>query len=192
MKPVTFGNLPINLMNYNFNDIFKLKPDDRSSVLVYNKDKNIHENKQIFRSYMAYGKTPDFDSKVKKSYMFSNKSEVIPDILLPFVDFAKTISPKYNQVVVNWYEKDDFIEPHRDCTANMLDKDCPILCLNLNEGLDERYLKLEAVDTNDKTKWKFELPNNTFYIINDNITFRHSVTKGSQKRISITFRMMRG
>lgn len=190
---IEFGQLPATLTDqYNFEEIFKLKPKGRSSVLVYDKTNEAHFEKQIFRSYTAYLNVPEFDDTIKKSYMFSNKENELPSEFIPLLNFAKSIDDRFNQVVVNWYEPEDYIEPHRDCTANMIDKSAPILCINLNESNtreNSRHLLLEPLQTGEKQK--LTLSNNTYYILKDNLSVRHSVGKGSERRIAITFRMMK-
>lgn len=176
----------------NFDDLFKLKTPSRDSVLVFNKSKDVHESKEIFRSYMNFLETPEFDSEVKKSYMFVNKSKELPSEFQQFIDFAKSIDPRYNQLSVSWYEKEDFIQPHRDCVSKMIHPDCPILMINLNESDDEskaRIMTFENVDSGDMSS--VTLFDKTYHLINNNSTHRHGVGVGSERRISLTFRMMK-
>lgn len=185
--------LPIWLINFiNFDELYSLRVDKKSDVLIYNRTTEKHEKKQIFRSYQSYLKTPDFNENIKKSYMFLNKSEEVPSNLLPFLYFAKSIDTRYNQMVVNWYEPDEFIESHSDCVANMINTESPILCINLNEtdNLDGARI-LEYESKVDKTKEFIKLLNNSYYIITNNSSHRHAVGTGTEKRISITFRMMK-
>lgn len=184
--------IPRNIMeSVSFKDLFDLKTPTRDSVLVFNKETKVHEKKQIYRSYMNYLSTPKFDEKINKSYMFVNMSDSLPEQLKPFLDFVKKIDPRYNQLSVSWYENDDFIEPHRDCVAKMLNPDSPILVINLNESNDiskARNMVFQNVKTGEVTS--IPLLNGRFYIIENNSTHRHSVGKGLERRISLTFRMM--
>lgn len=183
--------LPIDVFP-NFYSFWYSKPEEvQSKVLVFNRETKLHEEKTIFRSYMSYLNTPEFDNDIEKSYMFLNRSEKVPMEFEPFIEFAKSIDPNYNQMVVNWYEANDYIEFHRDCTANMLSKDSPILTINLNETRDiysARSLMMVDVETNEVSS--IPLLDKTYFIINNNSTHRHAVGRGTERRISITFRMM--
>lgn len=185
--------LPNQLVNkINFNTLFSKRPTNKGKVLVYSKEEDSYQEKQIFRNYSAYLRVPDFDPSVKKSYMFLNKEKNVPNEFIPFLEFAKKIDPRFNQMVVNWYDKDDYIELHRDCTSKMISKDSPILTVNLNES-DNIYNCRSMILENVKTKEITSVPllNNHYYMINNNNTHRHAVGKGNEKRISITFRMIK-
>ena len=176
----------------NFNQLFSMKPKENNDVLVYNKKTGEFDRKTIFRSYISYLKTPEFDPSTKKSYMFLNKEEKSPAELQPILDYVQSIDSRYNQMVVNWYNEEDYIEMHRDCTAKMVHKDCPVLVLNLNESISDedcREMVFENVETGEITKEP--LKNNYLYKIENNNTHRHGVGSGKEKRISITFRMMK-
>jgi hypothetical protein len=185
--------LPKDLINQiSFDNLYQLKPGGRDKVLIYDKGEGKHKDKTIFRSYMCFLSTPEFDPNIEKSYMFLNKESELPEILKPFLDFAKKIDSRYNQMVVNWYEPEDYIEFHRDCTAHMVSDSAPILVVNLNETdtiYDSRSLFLKRIESEDLLA--IPLPNNTYYILHDNKHLRHAVPKGNTKRISITFRMVR-
>ena len=176
----------------NFKKLFSMKPKENNDVLVYNKKTKEFDKKTIFRSYVSYLNTPEFDPKTEKSYMFLNKEDKVPTELKPILDYVQSIDERYNQMVVNWYNEDDYIEMHRDCTAKMLDKESPILIMNLNESDNIkkcREMTFENVET--KERRKETLKNNYLYKIENNNTHRHGVGKGKEKRISITFRMMK-
>lgn len=174
----------------NFNQLFNLKPSDRSDVIIYDKNSKEYKNKKIFRSYMCYLNTPDFDESTKKSYMFINQCSKVPDELQPFIEFAKSLDERYNQMVVNWYNPEDYIEMHSDCSAKFIDKNSPILTINLNEtNNNPRDLIFENRETMEVSKTK--LLNNTYFLITNNESHRHGVGTGLEKRISITFRMIK-
>lgn len=183
--------LPKKLTDYNFDKLFELKPNCRSSVLVYNKSNNNHCEKEIYRSYSCFLDTPEFDKEVKKSYMFLNKNEKVPEEFLMFVDFAKNIDERYNQMVVNYYNSNDFIELHSDCTSKFISPESPILTVNLNESNDEsKERDFIMVDKQSELKSSFKLKNNHFFVIENNQSHRHMVKEGKEKRISLTFRMI--
>lgn len=179
-------------VNENFNSIYKLKPSKRSEIILFDKINKEFRNREIFRSYVSYGVVPEFDSNVKKSYMFVNKELKVPSELVPFFEFAKSIDTRYNQMVVNWYNPEDYIELHRDCTSKMLDNNSPILMINLNETDDIysiRSLNFVSIETGEQTS--VPLLNNSYLTITNNSTHKHYVGKGCEKRICITFRMMK-
>lgn len=124
--------------------------------------------------------------------MFLNKELEIPKEFNQYVEFAKEINPKYNQLVINWYNPEDYIELHSDCTAKMISPDSPILMINLNET-DDIYSVRSFIMKNKETNEFSSTPllNNHFYIIENNSTHRHYVPKGSEKRICLTFRMIK-
>lgn len=177
----------------NFQELFNLCTQKKNSeVVIFDKENKNFYNKQIYRKYMSFLNVPEFDQEVKKSYMFCEKAKEVPQELLKYLAFAKSIDPRYNQMVVNWYEKDDYIEAHRDCTSKFIDKEAPILMLNFNE--DDQIENARdmvfnnAEDENDSYTEK--LVNNSYLLINNNTTHRHRVGKGNSRRVSITFRMI--
>lgn len=190
-KTLIEGELPSSL-RVDFKELFELRPKERSSVTLYDKNKKQFENKEIFRAYKCYLEVPEFNSEVKKSYMFLNKEESVPDCLKKYIEFAKSLDSKYNQMVVNWYSPEDYIEPHRDCTSSFIDKEADILTINLNEDDSQsscRDIVFQNVETNDLTSK--QLKNNHYYILKNNSTHRHSVGVGNSKRVSITFRKIK-
>lgn len=176
----------------NFQELFKLKPEQNNDVLVFNKKTKQFDRKTIFRSYISYLNTPEFDPSTEKSYMFLNKSKEIPQELNEVLDYVQSIDSRYNQMVINWYNEDDYIEMHRDCTAKMIDTNAPVLILNFNESDDiKKERKMIFEDIVSKEKSEIALQNFHMYLLENNNTHRHGVGKGLEKRISITFRMMK-
>lgn len=179
-------------IKYNFETLFKYRNIENNKVLIYDKTTKKHKEKQIFRTYTCYLNTPKFNANIEKSYMHLHKENKLPDEFKPFLDFAKIIDEKYNEIVINYYEPNDYIEMHSDCTSSFLHKNSPILIINLNESNDLskiRYLDFE----NRKTKEKDKLPllPHSYTIINNNDTHRHGVLPGKERRISITFRQIK-
>lgn len=176
----------------NFNELFNLKPDNRSKVTIFDKDTKEFVTKEIFRSYNSYLNTPEWDKNVKKSYMFLNKEDKIPSQFKPLLDFVQQLDNRYNQMVVNWYNKNDYIELHRDCTSKMINSSAPILTINLNESEDvnkTRHMIFQCVESGEMSSTP--LLDKHYYIIDNNETHRHAVGTGLEKRISLTFRMMK-
>jgi alkylated DNA repair dioxygenase AlkB len=205
--------------NYqNMNDLITDNTSD--GVLVFNKETGQHEKKKIYRRYKSYGSTPAFDSKVDKSYMFSelvktpksymfsedsNDSDVnkaLPQVFLPLKDAIEcTFKRSYNQAVVNWYNsRDDYIEMHSDCTAKMI-TDHSIIVLNINDPRSQshRHFSLVPKDfNNDILHRHLDIELTQGLIIemggDTQARFRHGVSPSEDegsKRISLTLRQMR-
>lgn len=192
-KIIEVSKLPKTLVKkYSFKDLYNLKPKENGQVLLLDRKTKTHSVKNIFRAYTAYLNVPKFNPKAKNSYMFLEQSNTVPKEFQPFIDYVKKIDLKYNQMVVNWYEPNDFIELHKDCNFSFLTKSSPILCINLNETDDiysTRSLILEHIKS--KSIKSQPLLNNSYYVIKDNTNYKHCVPKGAEKRISITFRQVK-
>ena len=174
-----------------FDKIWSLKPEGRSKVYVYNKETKIHDEKQIFRSYRSYLKIPPIEAAMKlpKSYMYDGLEPSVPNCLLEYVKDAWAEDVRYNQMVVNWYEPEDYIEPHRDCENFMVD-DYTIRIVSLYPTDDVRKIKLTKVS--DGTDIHLDLEGVNYLDQDTNNNYRHSVGPGKTRRISITFRMLDG
>jgi hypothetical protein len=190
---IEYMKLPENIIsNINFIDLYKLRPDTKSSIILYDKDENEFRNREIFRSYMSYLKTPEFNPEIKKSYMFLNKTENIPKELEFIFSHVKSLDSRYNQMVVNWYDTDEYIEAHRDCVSNFINKNSPILMVNLNESDDMYNIRsFNMISIENNKMESVPLLNGFIYKITNNDTHRHFTGRGFEKRISITFRMMK-
>lgn len=190
---IIYKKLPENLINnFKFESIFKLKPEANNKVIIFDRANGEYKEKTIFRSYNSYLNVPEFDPETKKSYMFVHKSEELPKELESFLSFAQSIDPRYNQMAVNWYNPEDYIELHRDCTNKMISEDSDILMININES-DDVYSLRQFIMQDVETKEMASAPllNNNYYIIKNNKTHRHAVGKGVERRVSITFRMIK-
>lgn len=191
-EAINYSKLPKTVKMSDFNTLFNLRPENTNKVTIFNKETQQFEEKVIFRNYMCYLNTPEFKPEFKKSYMFEHKSDSIPQELLPFLEYAKSLNPNYNQMVVNWYNPEDYIEMHRDCNNSFIDKNAEILMINLNESSDlKKCRSLDFKDVNTGETTSVPLVDKTAYIIDNNNTHRHGVGKGTEKRISITFRMVK-
>jgi len=189
----------------NFNELFESHPvypdNEKSKILQYNKDDNNPQwyDLETHRWYQSYLKTPEFSNQYKKSYMFSSsdKNEIIkelPEQMKYLFDYAKTLDSNYNQVVTNWYEREnDFIPAHSDWIDGMIE--------NYNIGTLSLYGKNDKLRnfkiTNKETgqTYTFKLGNGEFIMMCGDFQneFRHEVEKISDdniisRRIGITFR----
>lgn len=174
-------------MSTEFEEIWALKPRQKSKVYVYNKETDDHEEKQIYRSYLSYLSIPPHDETVKKSIMYDGLEPSVPNCLMPYIRDAWLADSRYNSLTVNFYEPEDYIEPHRDCDNHMVD-DYVIRVVSLGEI---RPIVFEPVDEClcDPIQIK---PEEVFAISKqNNQNYRHSVGSGQERRISLTFRMLK-
>jgi alkylated DNA repair dioxygenase AlkB len=176
----------------NFDTLFNLHPEKKGNVLVFNKD---HQNPdwdeiECFRYCKSYLATPKFDNTVMKSYMFSGHNhdginDPLPIEFQPFYEYMKN----YNQVIVNWYEKDDYIPPHSDCDAHMVDN-YNIGLINLSKS--DRSFDLQSRNSN--VVYNVALLHGTVIKMcgKTQQLYTHSVGKGihegDNRRIGISFR----
>ncbi len=185
-------NLLPNNMIIEFEEIYSHRSAN-SAVLIFDKIKKQHTEKLIFRDYSNYGKTPKFDASINKSFMFlGDNNQSLPKTFENYFIFAKQIDNRYNQLTVNYYSPEDYIEMHSDCSSKFLKEDCPILVININET-DDLYAARNITFVNKQTGLMHSkvLLNNCYFTIDNNTTHRHFVGKGSEKRVSFTFRMIK-
>ncbi len=174
-----------NLPNLDYDVLKKLEPNHECEVSVFNGE---YETKKVFRKYMSYGVSPQF-AHTNKSYMFNHKQSSIPDVLVPYLEYAKSLNPNYNNCYVNWYDSgENYIHPHSDCTAQLVENSS-IIIINLNEGDYERTFKIQHKDGGDK------LSHGKCLMLNskEQKSYRHWVNKENtlQGRISVTLRMIK-
>ncbi len=189
----------------NFDKIFSLHPiydnNEKSKILLFNKNPlnpqwNEIETHRWFESYLN---TPEYNNKYHKSYMFGSldKKEIkkeLPNEINYLFQYAKNLDNKYNQVVVNWYEKEnDYIPAHSDWVDGMI-PDYNIGFLNLY-GKHDKVRNFKITNKNSGEIHSMPLFNGEFVIMCGKFQdeFRHEVEKISDKdlisrRIGISFR----
>lgn len=204
---VIIQHIPEDLKTYalaNFDSLFNIHPDERANVLLFNHNTKKPDWKEITkpRWSQSYLNTPKFDNSVMKSYMFSghnttNNNSPIPPPFDPFYAYMKTQDDRYNQLIANWYDNNDYIPLHSDCESKMVPNHV-ISLINLNEddnNDDEpRYLKFIARDRDQSIHNEFNiaLRHGTLIIMGGDCQnkFSHGVLQNSnhKKRISLSFR----
>lgn len=198
---IVVKHLPQELKEYcrdNFDAMFNIHDEERGKVMVFNKDHSNPEWNELTtaRWCKSYLKTPQFDNTVMKSYMFSgedntNINEPLPDVFDPLYQHMQKQDDRYNQVVVNWYQDDDYISQHSDCEASMVDGHS-IAIVNINPNNTNRLFEMLAKDSS-KTAYdsvKIVLVDGIVIEMcgNTQSMFTHGVPPGFGKRISLTLR----
>ena len=205
---IKFTKLPDEYLNYSFYNYDKMteliKTSDKSKVLVYNKNITNPKYNEIItnRWFKSYLNTPKVPNYINKSYMFSGyeKKEVeekLPNIFNPIYQFFKRIDNNYNQIVVNYYEREhDSIALHSDWDDNMIENyEISILTLNKNNNKN-RYFTIVSKNNNENNNCiNIELYNGLIITMGGNFqkNFRHGIQKISDsntlnQRLGITFR----
>lgn len=204
---IKFTKLPDEYLNYSFYNYDKMteliKTPDKSKVLVYNKNITNPKYNEIttnrwFKSYLNTPKVPNY---INKSYMFSGyeKKEIeekLPNIFNPIYQFFKRIDSRYNQIVINYYEREhDSIALHSDWDDNMINNYViSILTLNKNNNKN-RYFSIVSKNNNNNKSIKIELFDGLIITMGGNFqkNYRHGISRISQsnnlnERLGITFR----
>lgn len=124
----------------------------------------------------------------------SNNNDNLPEEFMPFYNYVKTIDSRYNQVVINWYDTNDYIEFHKDCQRKMI-KDVPILILTISEDKNRlRNFEIIKYDDNPNENSKFKIPLNNGLLLkmcgNFQSEFKHGIRQDNTlgRRISVSFR----
>lgn len=191
----------------NFFDIlFNMKPEKRHTIIK----KETGENMEVFRWQQSYLKTPKYDETDNyfktHYYMYSgtdttNNNIDLPKEFTPFYEYVKKIDERYNQVVINWYNPEDYIDFHRDCQRQLV-KDVPIIIITLMNDINA-FREFEIIPY-EKPRENIEpLYSNVKIIVkngsmikmcgNIQTDFRHGMRESeiisdNYRRISISFR----
>lgn len=180
------------LNELNYTDIKNIEPPEVCEVSVFDKDRQLYENKTIFRKYKSFGKTPDFKF-TGKSFMFNNQTNEIPEELMYYLNFAQSLNEGYNNCYVNWYDSGkNYIEPHSDCTDQLVENSS-IIIINLNEGRFERTFKIQHKEGCEIKEIKLSHGKCLMFNSKEQKNYRHWVDQEEtdEGRISITFRMIK-
>jgi alkylated DNA repair dioxygenase AlkB len=204
---VRVSQLPTDLMNYgsvNFASLFKLHPEERHSIITRNGGVE-----PVTRWQHSYLNTPEYDTSDEyfksNTYMYAanpnqNARHELPELFRPFYEHMKMVDPRYNQVVVNWYDEDDYINFHHDCQRKLV-VGVPIVVVTLSQT-DLRHFEfnhsISSKNTNAEhptplySKLKINLRHGCVIEMGGNIQleFSHGVRPiiNAGKRISISFR----
>ena len=145
-----------------FDELFEEHPRERGKTLLFNK--NVEnpewEENNSFRYHKSYMQTPDFNPESMKSYMFSGEDKSgnngkFPELFEPFYEYIKSQDARYNQMVINWYEKEDFIPLHSDCTHSMIDN-ASIWIVNINRTEEEKEREFTIIPKKTNEDYLYE------------------------------------
>jgi alkylated DNA repair dioxygenase AlkB len=145
-------------------------------------------------------KTPRWQQSYLRSYFFSGlKHDALdlPEEIQPILDWANSlgVEPKFNQVLINWYENGlHYIGPHSDDVRPLV-KRSPIFSISLGET---RVFRVKSKIPGRVID--IPMPNRTVLVMGGDMQseFTHEVPKVSGKRgaklgrrVNITFRVFR-
>lgn len=178
---IKYLDIPDNLKlnESDFEELWKLRPDDDQYIKIFNKMTKIPRKQQ------TYG----------ISYCFSGvcfDALPIPEIIKPFIEYANNLEQgTFNMALVNWYsDGEEYIGFHSDDEKQLI-TNSPIYCFSF--GCPRDFI-LKSKNSKDE-KLKLILDNNSLVIMGGTCqkTHLHSIPKRKNKtrRISITLRQFK-
>lgn len=177
--------------NLNYQDLKNLEPSESCEVSVFNKTTQSYETKPVYRKYKSFGVSPSFKN-TNKSFMFNHQTSTIPKELEFYLNFAQSLNKDYNNCYVNWYDNGkDWIEPHSDCSSQLLENSS-IIIINLNEGKYERTFKIQSKKGGDIQEIKLSHGKCLMFNSKEQELYRHWVDQEDTEegRISVTLRII--
>lgn len=174
-----------------YDTLKRLEPTNDCVVSVFDKEKGVYYDKNVFRKYQSFGVSPVM-KETNKSFMFNHQQPTIPKELERYLSFAKSFNDGYNNCYVNWYDDGkNYIDPHSDCT-NQLVENSQIIIINLNEGNDERTFKIQHKDGGPTREIKLSHGKCLMFHSKEKENYRHWVEQEDtdEGRISVTLRMI--
>ena len=203
------GQIPQQLVDYgrtNFDELFKAHPQERANILMYvrptdSESKRTWRTEQKDRWMKSYLQTPPLlqANETQRSYMFAgvppnptDSSSAVPLEFQPFVEWMMRTNPRYNQVIINWYDAEDHIPFHSDCELHTID-DHAVSIISLYENQLETRPMLLKRKGNGSEVTSVELLHGSILFMCGAIQkeYRHRVPPGNCRRISISFRQMK-
>lgn len=164
----------------NFDEIWNLHPETQHVIVIHNKAV----------------KQPRYTQSYMRDYNYSGtsaKAKELPKELEPLYEQAKLYDPRFNQMLVNWYENGaHYIGAHSDDTKQLI-ADSPIL--SVSYGAPRKFRIRDK--RNKSIVQDIMMQDNTAVVMKDDFQkcFTHEIvkiggTKGLQygRRINVTFR----
>ena len=169
----------LNFESGSFEDLWSLRPESRTTVQLFGKT----------------FETPRWHRTYEKDYKFTGMTEgqqdetpaKVKEFLTKCQEF---ISPKFNSVLVNWYNPEDYISMHAD-DEKEIDQSESIITYTICESDEKRKFVMQNKDT--KEKHEFFLGNGDIFIMTGDCqkTHKHGLPRSKKyksRRISITVR----
>jgi alkylated DNA repair dioxygenase AlkB len=179
---VECGELPQNLKNISFEDIWDLNNNKQDVVIIFGKPTECPRYTQTYMRDYKYSGT-------------QHKAVALPEKLKPYLEWANSLKPNqtYNQVLLNWYKDGtQYIGAHCDDEKEIV-KEHPIVSISLGET---RTFRIREKETKEIVS-DISMKNQTYLIMCGDMQkkYTHEVPKVSGKkgeemgrRINITFR----
>jgi alkylated DNA repair dioxygenase AlkB len=199
---VDVGWLPQELIQYGterFDELWNLHPEERLRIVW----KPTMQEMPMHRWQQSYLQTPSLESTKDNGnvhFMYSSLDESantlpLPSLFQPFHEFMLGCDARYNQVVANWYDGDDYIAQHRDCTTGMINES-PIAMCNIEPNAQRHFsiVPNRTCETPLYPEVLIPLANGITVTMGGETQqhYKHGVASvpGAGRRISLSFRCM--
>ena len=162
-----------------FEDLWREKPDEKNKMMMFGREV------EVPRWQKTYGELYKFTG------MEEGGEKEIPDKWKKIFEWAKKYEPKYNQLLVNWYENgSDYIGFHKDDEKEIKDNS-NIFSLTLSDKNGERRFVIK--DNNKKKIDEVKLTNRVYVVMGGHFQkeLYHGVPKTEKecgRRINVTCR----
>ena len=176
-----FCHFPFHYDLGDFDELWELRPESRGTIKMYGKEF------EVPRWQKSYGKHYTFPGLVH------HEPHNIPKPFLDFLAFCKKrISGRLNGILVNWYNKEDYIALHSDNEKKILKKE-PVVTLTILEDPNEKRKFILKSMNKDGISKEIYLGHNHVLVMGGTCqeTHKHGLPRSKKynsRRISITVR----
>ena len=181
-------------LTHSFEELWQLHPEERGKVVMVCQGEAI--DRTCHRWHQSYGHTPPRDPESTKSYMFSGLHPLptpdLPEAFQYYLELLNAGGARYNNVVVNWYDSNDYIALHADYETG-LSPGSNIAVLSFCETGEDypvRTFRVKAMEGGEIVDLPLEQGTLIRMCGDTQKFYRHGVAqlKGAGRRISLTFR----
>ena len=110
----------------------------------------IPEEKHKVRMGGRLVEVPRYSQSYLRNYSYTGniaRAKPLPDILRPFLNYAREYDERFNQILVNWYEDGhNYIGPHSDDERQLI-QNSPIMSISLGQERKFRIRNKRTVYT---------------------------------------------
>lgn len=161
-----------------FEQLWLLHPEEFGRIKIYGKELS----------------TPRWQQSYLKPYWFSGMIHdplPLPELIQELYDWVKTINPKINQCLINWYQDGNhYIGPHSDDETQLLPESD---IFSFSYGAERQFYIHEKNGASLRTIHKIPMPHNSLVVMRGKMQrgYKHSVPKSARvnnRRVNITFR----